>query len=39
MWGKIRKYLCFCTSIISIYEERKTRKIYKECFKEDYEEY
>ena len=36
MIGKfLRKYLCFC---ITIYEEKKTRKIYKECFTEDYEE-
>lgn len=36
MWGKIlRKYLCFC---ITIYEEKKTRKIYKECFTYDTEE-
>ena len=37
MWN-IKKYLCFCTRIITIYEEKKTRKIYRECFTDDYEE-
>jgi|UniRef100_A0A6C0C2B8 hypothetical protein len=36
MWSKfVRKYLCFC---ITIYEEKQTRKIYKECFTSDYDE-
>ncbi len=36
MFGeKIRKYLCFC---ITYYENKKNKKIYKECFTEDYDD-